>query len=314
MLIPGLTSLCINILLSLIMFRVSEGNILCVGSYVKEWMTKVYKFWKGRYLVMRIGGYETMNASFSGTQMLQGIGQRNTGKPGISGTPGISGDPGISGKPGICCVPGDRDTVEISLFGQNNSRIKYLMEQRQSLVERKNEWLQSAMEKGEDVKSLRDMLDSYEEQMKELDQQISQEMARQNREQLDKAQQAAKKEEEPKTKEEIEQERMASLMALSSGISQAETVQSSQTRIDGEARVLESEIKMDKGRTGDTEITAKKEEQLAKLQAKAAELTSAAGEISGDVIERIDKVNKEGTPGRQEMPEDEAEQELDKRE
>ncbi len=298
----GLTSLCINILLSLIMFRVSEGNILCVGSYVKEWMTKVYKFWKGRYLVMRISGYETMNASFSGTQMLQGIGQRNTGKP------------GISGNPGICCVSGDRDTVEISLFGQNNSRIKYLMEQRQSLLERKNEWLQSAMEKGEDVKSLRDMLDSYEEQMKELDQQISQEMARQNREQLDKAQQAAKKEEEPKTKEEIEQERMASLMALSSGISQAETVQSSQTRIDGEARVLESEIKMDKGRTGDTEITAKKEEQLARLQAKAAELTSAAGEISGGVIERIDKVNKEGTPGRQEMPEDEAEKELDKRE
>ena len=57
--------------------------------------------------------------------------------------------------------------------------------------------------------------------------------------------------------------------------------------MEGEARVLESEIKMDRGRTGDTEAIGEKEERLAQLQQKAAELTGEAAEISGDVAEKI---------------------------
>ncbi len=53
------------------------------------------------------------------------------------------------------------------------------MEQKQSLLERKNQWVNSALENGQDIKSIHDMLESYEEQLNELEQQISQEMARQ---------------------------------------------------------------------------------------------------------------------------------------
>ena len=74
----------------------------------------------------------------------------------------------------------DRDTVTLSLFGQNNnSRIKNLMGQRQLLLEQKNELLHTTMENGEDKQSIQDLLESYEEQLKELDQQISQEMIKQ---------------------------------------------------------------------------------------------------------------------------------------
>ena len=74
-------------------------------------------------------------------------------------------------------------------------------------------------------------------------------------------------------------------------MSQSRTVQSSQTQVEGEARVLESEIKMDKGRMGDTEIIAKKEEKLAQLQQKAAELTANTVKISGEINEKISETD-----------------------
>ena len=223
---------------------------------------------------MKITGYQTMSASFSRNQMFWNTRQMKSENRGNSNLPG-----------------GDRDTVTISFLGQNsNSRIRNLMEQKQSLLERKNQWVNSALENGQDIKSIHDMLESYEEQLNELEQQISQEMARKNSRQPEKVQ-SPKKNNEPKTKQAIEQERISDLVDLSSGMSQIRTVQSSQTQVEGEARVLESEIKMDKGRTGDTEITAKKEEKLAQLQQKAAELTANTVKISGEINEIISETD-----------------------
>lgn len=191
---------------------------------------------------------------------------------------------------GIGSPIGGRDQVMISPFGQNNSRIKSLMGQKQFLLERKNELIHSALENGGDKTSIQSLLDSYEEQLKELEKQISQEMLRQNGEPMEKSQESKGKE-EPKTKKEIEQERIAGLVELSSGMVRARTVQSSKSQVEGEARVLESEIKMDRGRTGDTEAIGKKEERLAQLQQRAAELTGEAAAISGDVVEKIREDN-----------------------
>lgn len=223
---------------------------------------------------MKITGYQTMSASFSRNQMFWNTRQMKSENRGNSNLPG-----------------GDRDTVTISFLGQSsNSRIRNLMEQKQSLLERKNQWVNSALENGQDIKSIHDMLESYEEQLNELEQQISQEMARQNSRQPEKVQ-SAKKNNEPKTKQAIEQEKISDLVDLSSGMSQIRTVQSSQTQAEGEASVLESEIKMDKGRMGDTEIIAKKEEKLAQLQQKAAELTANTVKISGEINEKISETD-----------------------
>lgn len=230
---------------------------------------------------MKISGYQNMSVSFSGTQMFQDTRQMKSQNNGIAN------------------LPADRDTVTISLFGQNNSRVKNLMEQKQFLLERKNEWINSALENGQDTKSMRDILDSYEEQMKELDQQISQEMAKKNIVKPEKTQ-PSEENDEPKTKQEIEQERISNLVDLSSGLAKSRAVQSSQTQAEGEARVLESEIKMDKGRTTDTEIIARKEEKLAQLQQKTIELTAKVVEISGEMVE---KMNEENTHIKQELPE-----------
>ena len=121
---------------------------------------------------MKITGYQTMSASFSRNQMFWNTRQMKSENRGNSNLAG-----------------GDRDTVTISFLGQSsNSRIRNLMEQKQSLLERKNQWVNSALENGQDIKSIHDMLDSYEEQLNELEQQISQEMARQNSRQPEKVQ------------------------------------------------------------------------------------------------------------------------------
>lgn len=221
---------------------------------------------------MRISGYENISVSFFKSQPLQNIGKTKAANQGAGS------------------APEDRDVVTISFLGKmNNSRLKDLMDQKQSLLERKNELLNSVNERGGDVKSIGSILDSYEEHLKELEQQISQELTRQNREQEEKPQPSKKSEGKPKTKQELEQERIAGLVDLSAGMAQARTIQASRTQTEGEARVLESEIKMDKGRGGDSEITARKEEKLAQLQQKAAELASKAGEASGEIISKINE-------------------------
>lgn len=236
---------------------------------------------------MQISGYQNIGAFSKCPQMLQNIKQMQFKNQGVDN------------------LSGDRDKVTISPLGQKNSnRIKNLIGQKQSLLERKNELINSTLENGGDIKSIQDILDSYEEQLKELEQQISQETLKQNRDQMEKPQSALfdKRDDKPKTKQKIEQERISNLVDLSSGMSQTKTIQSSQMKINGEARVLESEIKMDKGRMGDTEITAKKEEKLVQLQQKAAELTSKVVEISGEIVE---KINKDNTYIRQEFLEEE---------
>lgn len=72
---------------------------------------------------MKITGYQTMSASFSRNQMFWNTRQMKSENRGNSNLRGR-----------------DRDTVTISFLGQNsNSRIRNLMEQKQSLLERKNQ-------------------------------------------------------------------------------------------------------------------------------------------------------------------------------
>lgn len=201
-------------------------------------------------------------------------------------------------------LPGNKDTVTISLFGQTgSSQIKNLMSQKQSLLERKNELVSAACEDGRSKESIQSLLDSYEEQIKTLDQQISQEMSRQSEKQIEKRK-MNERNNMPKTKQEIENERLSNLVNLSSGISQARTVQSVQTRVDGEADVLKSEIELDKGqsRAGDSEgakeLIVTKEAKLADLRDKSNELTAKAMEKAAEVIENptesIEKTDESG--------------------
>ena len=123
------------------------------------------------------------------------------------------------------------DTAFFGAGLSRNSRqqkVENLMNQKQSLLERKNELLSQTSESEKDKKLIQNILDTYEEQIKSLDQQISKEMMSQ----------PEKKEERPKTKSDLEREKITDLVTLSSTFTKTKAVRAAQTQVEGEARVL----------------------------------------------------------------------------
>lgn len=190
------------------------------------------------------------------------------------------------------------DTMFLGTGWPRNIRqqnVENLMNQKQSLLERKNELLSQTSERGGDKKSIQNILDAYEEQIKSLDQQISEEMIAR----------PEKKEERPKTKKELEREKITDLVTLSTSYTQTKTVRSAQTQVEGQARVLEREIETDKGRFGDSEGLAKREEKLGQLKQRATKLASEIGAMAKEVMEDVKKEGgeREEEPTEPDLPE-----------
>ena len=82
---------------------------------------------------------------------------------------------------------------------------------------------------------------------------------------------------------------MQAMISADSSMKQAKVQGSMATQMEGKAGVLESEIKMDKGRGASTE---KKEEELADLQAKAQAATAAQVSTLADANKKMEEAAK----------------------
>lgn len=175
----------------------------------------------------------------------------------------------------------------------NNSShlVKSLMKQKQALIEQKNELINTTRTKGGDMQSIRASVEAYDQQIQTIDRQISQEMSKQAEKQMENQKQ--KQDNQPKTSQEIENKRLADIVNLSSDLSQAKNVQSIQVSVKGDARVLKSEIELDKMRGGSSEAISRKEKKLAELEEKANELTSKLAEKAGETVEQVEEDNEE---------------------
>lgn len=182
-------------------------------------------------------------------------------------------------------VEGRRDLAFISPQGKQGSRVDTLMKQKMSIMEQKDSLISSTKKDGKSMDSIKSQLEAYEKQLKDIDQQISEAMTKEMEKQAEKS----KKDDKPKTKQEIENERLANVMDLSQGLKKAETVESVKTRVDGEARVLKSEIELDKMRDAPKEAIEEKENKLSDLEKKSAKLLSDIGEIVADTAEKAEE-------------------------
>ena len=183
------------------------------------------------------------------------------------------------------------DLAVISHQGRKGSLIETLMKQKMSITDQKNSLISSAKKDGRSMDSIKPQIEAYEKQLKEIDQQMTEVMAKEMEKQAEKS----KKNDEPKTEQEIENQRLANVMDLSQGLEKAETVDSVKMRVDGEARVLKSEIKLDKMYKSSTEMAADvsdKEKKLAELEKKSAELLSDIGEIVAESAEKAKEQNE----------------------
>lgn len=209
-----------------------------------------------------------------------------------------------SGKAGgASAEEGRRDLALISPQGKRGSLIESLMKQKMSIMEQKDSLISSAKKDGKSMESIKSQLEAYEKQLKDVDSQISQAMAKE----MEKEAGKTKQEDEPKTEQEIENERLANVMDLSQGLQKAEAVSSVKARVDGEARVLKSEIELDKlhdpSEETSKELIKGKESQLADLGRKSNELLSDIGEIIGETAKKAEEQNEDAAFRKEEQNE-----------
>ena len=178
-----------------------------------------------------------------------------------------------------------RDTLTLSPAGKAQNLITSLMKQKMEITDRKNSLIASTIEKGFSMESIKSQIEDYDEQIENIDLQISQAMTRE----LEKKEDKEKENDEPKTQEELQNERLTDVVTLSGDVRNVDMLDSVKTRLDGRIKILESEISLDNGRRGAADF---KKEELSDLKQKSAKLASDIGSRMVDIAEEIDENNE----------------------
>ncbi len=167
------------------------------------------------------------------------------------------------------------------------------MKQKMDITEQKNVLIGKTLEKGGELDSIKPQLEAYEEQIKNIDTQIAETMAKEIQKQAEKQAEKMKPKDDnkPKTKEEIQSERFANISSLSADLQQAKTMSSIKARVDGDSHILKLEIKLDKAYAALSEGALKakvehKEAALADMEQKSLHLASKMADKFADISEK----------------------------
>lgn len=177
-----------------------------------------------------------------------------------------------------------RDTFTLSSKGGAVNMINNLMKQKMEITDRKNSLIASTLEKGSSMEAIKSQLEAYDEQLENIDVQITQAMAKELEKKGEKENDDA-----PKTREELENERLNDIVTLSGDVGNIDMLDSVKTKVDRRITTLESEISLDNGRMGAADF---KKEELSQLKKKSAELASDIGLRMADIAEEIDENNE----------------------
>lgn len=146
-----------------------------------------------------------------------------------------------------------QDRVSLNPMNQLQSRLENLMSQKQSIIEQKNQLIADTLDAGGDIKSIQSMVSLYEEQIANIETQISQTMKEMMEGSLDEKEEEEEKEEEPLTKEEQQRRQMAEISNASMEHERTGQIYSAYVHKRGEANVMAQEIETDGSRGGATE-------------------------------------------------------------
>lgn len=180
-----------------------------------------------------------------------------------------------------------RDTFTLSSKGGAMNMINNLMKQKMEITDRKNSLIASTLEKGSSMETIKSQLEAYDEQLENIDVQITQAMTKE----LEKKEEK-ENDDTPKTREELENERLNDIVTLSGDVGNIDMLDSVKTKVDRRITTLESEISLDNGRMGAADF---KKEELSRLKKKSAELASDIGLRMADIAEEIDENNEKSS-------------------
>lgn len=195
------------------------------------------------------------------------------------------------------------DRVQISPANQMQSQLDFLMERKQELIERKNE----VMASGADWDSIKSIVAMYEEQISNVETEISQTMKQMVEEQLEKAEEEKKEGKDPETKEEQQMQYLNNISNSSMDYKQASQVHKAHDQKERDASVMSMEVKLDDSRGG---ASQGKRERLADVLDEADQLYTKAMEGYAKLNKSLDDMEEENVEEQKEL-EHEGEQEED---
>ncbi|WP_432663145.1 hypothetical protein R9X47_21480 [Wukongibacter baidiensis] len=191
----------------------------------------------------------------------------------------------------------NRTAKATNVFGNNrgiyfgkkvkkNSIIENLMKQKEKLIDSRSSFLEKALESGKGISAIKEKLDGIDDQIKEIEKQISKIQLEEQRKSLNTEKKNKKNgksngtSDETSSKDMKSDESMNRLLSLSGNLSRIQTLSSQNTSMAGETRVLESEIKIDKGRGIDP---VDKKERVAELKDNIENISEKIGEELQDI-------------------------------
>ncbi|WP_068776577.1 hypothetical protein [Paenibacillus sp. FJAT-26967] len=167
-----------------------------------------------------------------------------------------------------------KDSVSISPFGR---AVDSLMKQKQKIIDIRTKLIGSTLEKGGTLESIQSQLESYEVQLQSIDEQISKTLLERSKLNDPKAK---KDDSSPKSEEEVQTERLHSVVSSSNNLTQIKTSSSIKARMERQTEVLESEIKIDENRGGASKF---KRTELAELKNRIRNLNQSIGESMSEL-------------------------------
>lgn len=165
-----------------------------------------------------------------------------------------------------------------------NGMMDSLLKQKETIIKNKNDLIARTQEDGGDISAIQDQLKNYEEQLKEIDTQISQAAAEEQRGSLNEEgkTEGSKKtntmvSSSPQTEQEQQSVDMNNLLALSGRIKQSDTLQSSKINMENQLRVLKSEAQLD------SSPVSSRISQISEMEQKVSSLNDAVLNMSADI-------------------------------
>lgn len=195
----------------------------------------------------------------------------------------------------------NRDMVSISQSARNafgkqdkqTSMLESLVKRKEALMESKNSLIERTMENGTGIETIQAQLDEYDQQIKDIDEQISQSMMEDQKEALETKGKDKKEAEETTADKNIEgqidKSTVYDFIQLDGTVEQMEQLHSLKTNMENEVKTLKSEMSLD-SMTGMSHSS--KLEKISNLEKNINNINTSVGEILNNVNDTIQKDNQ----------------------
>lgn len=197
---------------------------------------------------------------------------------------------------------GRRDTVAISPMQRANNLIAALKEQKQNIIKAKGELAKFAKESGKDYDYIKPRMDSYNEMLQKLDEQITGVMENLALSEAAKAEELKKKLEEklskteadePQTEEDLQAKELGDLTELSVKVGDVQQDAAISSSLEREKAILKSEIEFDESLSSGKPAIAKRAtlKDIEKLQ-RSFDRDTASG--LRDITQKLEELRDPG--------------------